>query len=115
MFSSNITTTCLIGVVVRPGPEGQAARRTGGDGLRRCVRAGHRGADGEAGAHDGGGGDSRVTPGFPTSGMDRGWAFAHLALLSLLAECSGEPPSGSGAAAPVRVGAHPGAKAGITG
>ena len=28
------------------------------------------------------------------SGTDRGWAFAHLALLSLLAECSGEPPTG---------------------
>ena len=76
-----------------------------GDGPRRRVRAGHRGADGQAGAHDGGGGDGRVTPGFPTSGTDRGWAFAHLALLSLLAECPGGPPQGSGVAAPVRAGA----------
>jgi hypothetical protein len=30
--------------------------------------------------------------------MDRDWAFAHLALLSLLTECFGEPPQGSGAA-----------------
>src|SRR6266568_2922666 len=75
------------------GPEGPTARARG-DGLRRRVRAGHRGADGEAGADDGGGGDGRVTPGFPVSGTDRGWAFAHLALLSLLAECTGEPPTG---------------------
>ena len=37
----------------------------------------------EAGAHDGGGGDSGVAPRFPVSGTDRGWAFAHVALLSL--------------------------------
>ena len=47
-------------------------------GVRRRVRAGHRGAHGEADTQHGGGGDGGVVPGFLVPDTDHGWAFAHV-------------------------------------
>ena len=78
MFSWKITTRCLIGVavpeVIQLLAELVWVWRVGHGRLGAAFR--RRGW-----ALDGSGADDRVTPGLPMSGTDRGWAFAHLALL----------------------------------
>ena len=101
----------------RDRPGAGRARLGHGDrarGIRRRVRARHRGADGDAGAEHDGGRDGGVVPGLLSSDTNRGWAFAHVRPPES-AGCEGRrTPRGYGAAAPVRPQAHPGAKTGTT-